>query len=283
MSPQIEVHVFAHKSSTVAFPASDETRASGGGVVVVAGMGLTLLGAGRQEVVGGPVKSEAAPPPSEDAVRTLLTPPLTPPAARRATVPEGAWLRASDPGSSPLFASATPRKKRLGRREMRCKSFFLCVVEGSENAPRQSVPPLFPRRCAPLLLMMWDGGAAKGGCVGVVCRRCLLFVQGGGRKKTTPRTKMSWVGCMGSGARSLGHRQVSVIFKSILLRGWFSGLAERASVRCPYPSQAQGGQEPICNGASRPHFDRPEDSRGRSRDERRLSRFARVCGRPSPR
>lgn len=195
--------MFAHKSSTVAFPASDETRASGGGVVVVAGMGLTLLGAGRQEVVGGPVKSEAAPPPSEDAVRTLL-PPLTPPAARRATVPEGAWLRASDPGSYPLFASATPRKKRLGRREMRCKSFFV-RRRGVRECPASIGSPLFPRRCAPLLLMMWDGGAAKGGCVGVVCRRCLLFVQGGGRKKTTPRTKMSWVGCMGSGARSLGR------------------------------------------------------------------------------
>lgn len=285
MSPQIEVHVFAHKSSTVAFPALDETRASGGGVVVVAGMGLTLLGAGRQEVVGRPVKSEAAPPPSEDAVRTLLPPPLTPPAARRATVPQGAWLRASDPGSYPLFASATPRKKRLGRREMRCKFFFV-RRRGVRECPASIGSPPFPSSACPSLVddVGWRG--SKRGLCGCCLSPLLAFCARRGEKKNHTAYKHvlgGMHGLRGAVARSVGRRQVSVIFKSILLAGWFSGLAERASVRCPYPSQAQGGQEPICNGASRPHFDRPEDSRGRSRDERRLSRFARVCGRPSPR
>lgn len=66
---------------------------------------------------------------------------------------------------------------------------------------------------------------------------CFLCKEGRGKNDTA--YKMSWVGCMGSGARgrSVGRRQVSVIFKSILLGGWFSRLAERASVRCPYPSQ----------------------------------------------
>lgn len=142
--------MFAHKSSTVAFPASDETRASGGGVVVVAGMELTLLGAGRQEVVGGPVKSEAAPPPSEDAVRTLLPPP--PDTARR---PPGHCARRSmasrkRPRELPPVCICDPPGKK-GWDEERCGvNLFFCASSRGQRMPRVNRFPPFSLVGVPL-------------------------------------------------------------------------------------------------------------------------------------
>lgn len=79
----------------------------------------------------------------------LVTPPLTPPAARRATVPEGAWLRASDPGSYPCLHLRPPGKK--GWDEERCGvNLFFCASSRGQRMPRVNRFPPFSLVGVPL-------------------------------------------------------------------------------------------------------------------------------------